>query len=236
MKMKFLTIIIIIFAAMFVAGCNGGAGGTAGGDEGGPAAGADTLSGAAADILQEVMDAAGKALGEADAMPATLTDPITAENAPGMIGLTPDDFVSFVEDAAGAIGALNVMAFQAVVLKCANLQDAELVNGMILVGYDSGKWICVFPEQSLTMVSGSYLLLAVGRMAETDALAEAFTAAAGGNADGPFVFYTGETGGGILDGDFDGDIGFGLEIDPEDFGELEIGDGEFSEGEFDPVG
>jgi len=217
---------------MVFAGCNGGAGDAGGGNEGGPAAGADTLSGAAADILQGIMDEAGKALGEADAMPATLTDPITAENAPGMLGLTPDDFVSFVEDAAGAIGALNVMAFQVVIARCADAQDAELVNGMIQAGYDSGKWICVFPEQSLTMVSGSYVLLAVGRVAETDALADAFKAAAGGNADGPYIFYAGETGG----GDFGGDFGFGLEIDPDDLGDWESGDGEFGDWEFGDEG
>ncbi len=48
----------------------------------------------------------------------------------------------------------------------------QVINEMIINGYDSGKWICVMPEQSLTSVSGSYVLLAVGSKAQTDAIAE----------------------------------------------------------------
>jgi len=208
-----------VFAGCSGGGTGGAGGGQSGGSGGGQAAG-DTLKGATADILQDIMDKAGATLGEADAMPGTFTDPITAENAPGMIGLTPDDFVSFVDEATGATGALNVQAFQVAVVKCNEAQEAGIINEMIQASYDSGKWICVFPEQSLTMISGSYLLLAVGRTTETDALAEAFKSAAGGNVQGPYVFYTGETGGGDFGEDFGG--GLGLEIGIEDIGDGEV--------------
>ena len=201
-KIYFL-IITLLLAVALLAGCTDGVGSGAGGPAGeapgdpagenpggGNGGAADTLKGTTAEILQQILD--GAAGGQ---LPASFSDPVTAENAPAMLGLLPDDFVSFAEEATGAIGALITDAFQAALIKCNNADDALIVSAIIQSGFDSGKWIEVFPERSLTMVSGSYVLLAVGSRTETEALAEAFKAVAGGNVSDPVVFYEGETGG-----------------------------------------
>ena len=207
-----VAVTLILFAFLF-AGCKGGSGGPDGGGSGssgggdtgggpgsgaggeqGAGAGADTLTGATADILASLLEETKKTL-DRDKLPETFVDPTTAENSPGMLGLSPDDFVSFVSEATSATGMLMTHAFQVSVVKCGDAHDAEMIEGMIRSGYDSGKWICVYPEQSLTMVSGSYILLAVGWKDTTDVLAENFKKAADGNVKGPNIFYSGEVGG-----------------------------------------
>jgi hypothetical protein len=138
-------------------------------------------------------------------------DPITSENAPGMLGVNPDDFVSFIEEATTAMNILGMIAFQVSVVKCKDINDVEIVAEMIQTGFDSSKWIEVMPERSLTTTSGLYILLAVGTEEETDSLVKAFKDAAGGTASEPVVFYTGEFGVNV-DGEF------GIEPLPADLG------------------
>ena len=228
-NIKIMAALSICILLLF-AGCGGsgsgsgsGSGGSGGaGDPGGAGGGAvtDTLTIATADLAQQLLDTAKNSINNKDAIPETFVDPITSENSPGMLGMTPDDFVSFVDEATSATGMLMTQAFQVAVVKCKDIQDAELVDGMIRNGFDSGKWICVFPEQSLTMVSGSYVLLAVGSLTATDALAEAFGEAAGGNVKGPNIFYSGETGGGVGGGGLGLDLGIdgepGVDTDSSD--------------------
>jgi len=211
--------VTVLLIVALMAGCSGGAGGSGGnGDmpDGTDNSGgsADTLTGATDGILSQVIDAAGATLTGNDALPGLLTDPITIDNAPGMLGLIPDDFTEYVTEATVAQGAINTFAFQVALVKCNDAESAQTVNEQIKTGFDSGKWICVFPEQSLTVVSGSYVLLAVGTKAQTDALASAFASAAGSSASAPEIFYTGETGGGDLGGgaDIGGGGGMGITI------------------------
>jgi hypothetical protein len=202
--------IALLIALMLLAGCNGGnaaPGGDAGSGDGGGQGGAESaLSGATEDILAKIIDDATAALGENDAMPMTFIDPVAAENAPGTIGLLQDDFVSYVDEATVATASISTFAFQAAVIKCKSADDAITVSGCIEGGYDSGKWICVFPEQSLVAVSGPYVLLAAGSERQTNELAAAFRKLAGEAASGPNVFYKGETGG-AADGGMALDIG-----------------------------
>jgi len=204
---KIVTIFFaIILVCALLAGCggNGSQGGSSG--SGGGSGAVSALTGSTADILQQTMDDANAALSEADALPAAFTDPTTSENAPGMLGLTPDDFVSYTVEATSATGALITFAFQVSVVECKSDSDAVLVSDLIASSFDSGKWICVFPEQSLTMVSGAYVLLAVGHAVQTDALAASFRDLAGGVASEANVFYHGEIGAGAGGGD----LGLGM--------------------------
>jgi len=206
-----LGLVLFIVGAFALAGCSGGSNAnstdnTPGTDSsgsgsstdtgsgtdtsGGQDSGASTLTDTSDAVLSQIIDDANLALGDANALPAAFTDPITVDTAPGMLGLVPDDFTPNVTDATGATGMLNSQAFQVAVVKCTDANSAVTVSGKIQDGFDSSKWVCVFPEQSLTMVSGQYVLLAVGTTVQTDALAEAFKVAAGG-AQGPYIFYTG---------------------------------------------
>jgi hypothetical protein len=201
----FLALAVALITIMLFSGCSGGNdGGGAAGDSGTGAeatdtgnsnAASDALTGSTADILQQMLNDAGAALGEENQLPEVLTDPVTAENSPGMLGVIADDFVGYVTEATSATAAINTSAFEIALIKCGGAETATTVEDLINSGFDSGKWICVMPEQSLTAVSGSYVLLAVGGKTQTDAIAGAFSAAAGGEASDPRIFYAGETGG-----------------------------------------
>lgn len=202
MKRKTNYYICIVLTLMLVlvslSGCKGGEaqgtdkGGTDGGSEG---AKESALSGSTEDILQKILDEAIVALG--DEVPAYFIDPVTSENAPGMIGVLQDDFVSYVDEAAAATAAISTFAFQAAVIKCDDADNAKTIDKQITSGYDSGKWICAFPEQSMTVVSDSYILLAVGSVAQVTELSAAFKELAGGVASAPNIFYKGEVGGSL---------------------------------------
>jgi len=156
-------------------------------DEAGEPAG-DLFAGTSAELLQSIIDEANASL------PEVYIDTIMAENAPAILGLLSDDFASFISDGAVAAGESDSVAFQAAVVICRYEEDAVMIDGLIREGFDPGKWGHVFPDRSLTAVLGSYVLLAAGSEAETQALTGAFEKAIGGSAI-MTVFYEGETGG-----------------------------------------
>ena len=190
MKRKLYYYICIVLALMLgvatLAGCKDGGG------DGGNGSAESALSGPTADILQHILDEATAALG--DEVPATFVDPVTAEIAPSELGVLQDDFVSYVDEATAAKAAIATFAFQVAVIKCSSEDDAKTINEQIMKEYDSTKWVCVFPEQSVTIVSGSYILLAVGYEAQVTELTDAFKELAGGAYSAPNIFYEGETG------------------------------------------
>jgi hypothetical protein len=205
MKKRFFSIIIALLAVLLLAGCGGGSGSGSGappedGQAGGTPAQTDTLSGDTAAILVEVVQGADTDL------PGTFEDAVTADSAQGLIGLTADEFGKYVSEATVSTAAINAQAFEVALIKATDAGAASEVAALVAKGFDSGKWICVFPEQSLTSTSGSYVLLAVGGKDQTDALAAAFKALAQDNATASNVFYEkpadsgdgGETGGGGL--------------------------------------
>jgi|GEM_PF-1037756 len=218
-----LGLVLFIVGAFALAGCSGGSNAnstdnTPGTDtSGGQDSGASALTDTSDVVLSQIIDDANIALGDANALPAAFTDPITVDTAPGMLGLVPDDFTPNVTDATGATAMLSSQAFLVAVAKCKDANSAVTVSGKIQDGFDSSKWVCVYPEQSLTMVSGQYVLLAVGTTVDTDALTEAFKTAAG-SAQGPYIFYTGvadssgASGGGGMALDVGGNGGMALGI------------------------
>jgi len=135
-----------------------------------------------------------KIIDNADGLPTVIVDTLSVENAPAMLGLLKDDFATFILEAAAATCESDEIAFQAVLAQLREEGDAEMIAGLIQTGFDPGKWVYVFPDSSLTAVSGPYLLLAVGSGSETQALADAFKTVIGGSAT-ITVFYEGETGG-----------------------------------------
>jgi hypothetical protein len=109
-----------------------------------------------------------------------------------------------VDSACESAAAITTFAQSTAVVKCKSVAAAAEVKKLVAAGFDSHKWICVFPEQSVVVESGSYVLLAVGKAQATDALVEAFKAISEGNTGSPDVFFTsdgepeGATGGGDL--------------------------------------
>ena len=153
---------------------------------------ASNLNGTPAEImdkLNETVSVAG---------PVTFDSPLTAENAP-VIGLTPEEFDKYVTDAVLSTAAISTFAYETALISAKDSAAAAQVKKLIAAGYDSKKWICVFPEKSCVAESGNYVLLAAGRGENVDALFDAFTELAGVTGDRDVFFAglsDGATGGG----------------------------------------
>ncbi|MDR0851251.1 MAG: DUF4358 domain-containing protein [Clostridiales Family XIII bacterium] len=186
------TLIIFALTLMLVlttfSGCSSG--GTGDGSTDGTAAATDTLTGDTSGILEDILSGADETLADSDKLPPNFIDPVTADNAQGMLGLSPDEFGEYVSEAYAATGALTTSAYEVALIKCTDFDAAAEVKALVAGGFESGKWICVMPEQSFTVESGSYVLLAVSSKAGGDAILESFTAAADGNVGDADMFYT----------------------------------------------
>ena len=150
--------------------------------------GKDTLTGTPEEILAQLKEdpkvELGMTLDEAVKPDGGITNPKNA------LGLTDEQFAQYVEAAFEAKAAIMTHAQSTSVIKCKSAADAAEVKKLIAAGFDSNKWICVFPDQSVVVESGSYLLLAVGKVDATNALVEAFKSLSGGNIGTPDVFFT----------------------------------------------
>ena len=150
--------------------------------------GKDTLAGTPEEILAQLKEDPKVELG------MTFDEAIKPDggisNPKNALGLTDEQFAQYVEAAYEAKAAINTMAQSTSVIKCKSAADAAEVKKRIAAGFDSNKWICVFPEQSVVVESGSYLLLAVGKVDATNAIVEAFKTLSGGNIGTPDVFFT----------------------------------------------
>lgn len=186
-------VLFVLLAAAVLSGC-GSSGGSdgAGGSNGAGGEPVDTLSGGVLEILEGVLRDADSALSDDDRMPQTFKDPVTADTAQGMLGLTPEQYGEYVTEAYVATGALMTSAHEVALIKCKDFDAAEAVKDLVAGGFDSAKWICVMPEESFVVDSGSYVLLAAVGTAAGDAIIESFTAAAGGNVGDANVFFEGQ--------------------------------------------
>jgi len=175
---KLLCIIAAAALLLIFAACN-----TAPGAE-------DTLTGTPEEIMAQLKASVNLGM--------TLDDEVTADKAQYVLGLTEAQFNEYVDSAYEAAAAIATFAQSNVVVKCKNAAAAAQVKKLIAEGFDSHKWICVFPDQSAVVESGSYVLLSVGEVETTDALVEAFKTISGGNTGSPDVFFTfDDEGGGI---------------------------------------
>jgi hypothetical protein len=175
-KIALVSILIIALVLIVFSGCSGGANSDANKS--------DTLSGDTADILQQVIDGASAA-----ELPAIFTNPVTKNTAQGMLGFSEAQFDDYVADAYAATGVINVMAFELTLVKCNDFAAAAEVKQLIANGFDSKKWICVMPETSVVIDSGSYVLLVAGQKTQADALLESFGNVAGGNVGDANAFF-----------------------------------------------
>jgi hypothetical protein len=131
----------------------------------------------------------------------SLDSEVTAETAQHTLGLTEAQFAEHVESACESAAAISAIAQSNVLVKCKSAAAAAEVKKLVAGGFDSHKWVCVMPEQSVVVESGSYVLLAVGEVETTNALVEAFKSLSGGNMGSPDVFFTfdgGEGGGEMI--------------------------------------
>ena len=142
----------------------------------------DTLEGTPQELLAQLKETAAADFG------VGFDSAVTAETAQGTLGLTADEFEKHVDSAYESAAAISAVAQSNVLVKCKDAAAAANVKKLTAKGYDSGKWICVYPEQSVVVESGSYVLLAVGTKESTDALVAALKALSKDNMGTPDVF------------------------------------------------
>ena len=137
------------------------------------------LSGSALDILSK-LDEDLKQTGLD--MPMTLPPmEVSADMSQNDVGLSTADFNRLVSSAASSLAAIGTFAHQIVVIQANDASSAAEVKNLISGsnGYDSQKWICVWPEKVIVVESGAYVLLAAARVDVVDAAIEAFKNEAG---------------------------------------------------------
>ena len=187
--------IVLAVSLVSLSACTGGSNGnntSGGGSSSGSGSGStETLKGTTSELLSKLFENAQAQLPAGNVLPAGLDDKITAENCLGMLGLTPQQLEQYVEEATVSQAAITSIAHQVALVKCKSSADAKTVKQLIADGFDSGRWICVFPEQSLVQESGSYVLLVASAKVNVEALKAGFSELAKGNVGTPVVFYSG---------------------------------------------
>lgn len=143
------------------------------------------LSGTLEEIMNEIIAAA-----EYD-FPQPFVEDVTADSASSYLGLTAEQFNTYVQECYALNAAITTQAHLMALVKCTDATAAATVKGLIADNFDSGRWICVMPEQSFVVDSGSYVLLASTYNDAAEAIKTGFAAVAGDSAGEVDVFYTG---------------------------------------------
>jgi hypothetical protein len=146
--------------------------------------GKETLTGSTEEVLNAVLEASGE-------LPAAATAPVTSENSQNALGISPSDFDKYVSEASVSTALIMTSAHEVALVKVKNAGDVATVKNLIASGFDSGKWICVAPGESLVVESGTYILLVASTTANADAIVAAFKTKAGDNVGEVNIFFTG---------------------------------------------
>jgi len=176
--MALLVSIVLVLPVGLLSACNNNSGGT------------ETLTGTTAGLLTQLIGKSEPYLPAGASFGNPFTDPVTASNSEGILGLTSSQFNSYVEEATVAREGIMSIAHQVVLIKCKNIADTKKVMDLIAAGFDSGQWICVFPDRCFVQASGSYVLLVASSAERATALEKGFSDLAGGNVGKVNTFYT----------------------------------------------
>jgi len=171
------------------------------------------LTGDPKDILEKlVADTKEKIEADGGFYYMTMTTEITADTSVGFIGFSADNYNKYVTAAFSSKAAIGAQAHEIILIQCKDNDSAKEVKKLIKRGpdpdqtdggYDSMKWICVSPEKSVVVESGSYVLIAASTAAIVDSTIDVFKSTAGGVGEVDMFFeHTGESGegGGLIAG------------------------------------
>jgi hypothetical protein len=138
--------------------------------------------------LEEIVAAADEMMPEGEKVGMTFTDPVTADNCEGMLGLTAEEFSEYVVSAYTSNAAIISVAHEVALIECVDDNAAVKVKALVAKGFNSQRWICAEPERSLVVESGKYVLLVASKVIFCDAAVAGFTVSGStGEAD---IFYT----------------------------------------------
>lgn len=168
-----LIIAIAILATAAFAGC------------GNSATGKDTITLSAQEMIEKIVSDCGE-----EVLGFTMEEAVTADKSQSYLGLSEDDFAKYVDSAFMSYGAFTTSASLFAVIKAKDAASAKSVKDLVASGFNSMRWVCVLPETSVVIESGSYVLLAVSSQASVDKVVEIFSEQAGDNIGEEKVFYT----------------------------------------------
>jgi len=149
----------------------------------------EVFTGTSAETMEELLETMGL-----DIM--KFTDEVTAENVNGLLGLTSADFDKYVINATSSVAAIMTHAHLVAAIACHNPEDAKTVKDLIAKGFDSARWICVFPEECFVVEVGSYVFLVASTGANAEVAKNAINTLAGDAVGEYNVFFTGTAAGG----------------------------------------
>ncbi|MDR1512019.1 MAG: hypothetical protein LBS56_00845 [Propionibacteriaceae bacterium] len=152
----------------------------------GGASAEDTITGTTAEVLEQLIERAG----EAEESPPAAVAPVASADAQQMLGLSSAEFDELVAEATAAQPLIGTFAHEVAVVKVKETAVAADVAAKMAAGFDSAKWVCVVPDKSVILVSGSYILLAASQASTVDAFVAAFQGLAQDNAGTLDTFYT----------------------------------------------
>ena len=100
--------------------------------------------------------------------------PIEAESASYYIGLTEDEFNTYVEEAIANEPMMSSIAHSLCIVKLKDASKVEEVKQKIFDNCDPRKWLCVSPEYILVVDSGDYIAFAMTTESNCKGIYEAF--------------------------------------------------------------
>lgn len=171
MKKIALIVLALVLCLSAVAGCNKPK---------------DTIEGATSDVIDSVISGSGIDFG------ALMSSEVTSDNCVDLTGLTAEQFAANIESATASTAMINVNAHLVVVLKAKDAAAATTAKDLIAKGFNSLRWICVTPDKSLVVESGSYILLVASNTEAADGIVKGFKALAGDNIGSVNTFFTAE--------------------------------------------
>lgn len=105
--------------------------------------------------------------------------PIEAETASYYIGLTEDEFNTYVEEGIANEPMMSSIAHSLCIVKLKDATKVEEVKQKIFDNCDPRKWLCVSPEYILVVDSGEYVAFAMTTESNCKGIYEAFKAKMG---------------------------------------------------------
>lgn len=100
--------------------------------------------------------------------------PIDAQSASYFIGLTEDEFNTYVEEAIANEPMMSSIAHSLCIVKLKDASKVEEVKQKIFDNCNPRKWLCVSPEYILVVNSGEYVAFAMTTEANCKGIYEAF--------------------------------------------------------------
>jgi len=137
------------------------------------------LSGTPEEVLSMIIEGLNDAAVE---MPMSIPPmAVTAETSQYTIGLSEADFERYVAAAAHSMAAIGTFAHQIIIIQGVDDNAAGQIKKLVsgADGYDSQKWICVFPQKSIAVDAGPYVLLVASYSEVADTAIEILKNAAG---------------------------------------------------------